>query len=228
MDGRRPSPSRGAAGVGRTGPEGFAPSRRMACSELPSWFLPDPRERGEIVDRLVGKRTPALEAGWRWPRSQYRHYFRSLTNPFLHHENETAFHVDSWIGARSAEPVSRPYAAVSFLNRISPRLLLHGTRYKGLLRPVATKYVPNMGFDRQRRVRAERPAHGTGASLRSGIASAWARVGPRLPGLEGLGVVDRSRVGQAFANIDAQGLSPLGQGFGIMSHERWLQLHATL
>ena len=210
----------------------IAPGRKAThhranwLKELPAWFLPDPRERLEMVDRLIGKRTPALEAGGRWPRSQYRHYFRSLTNPFLHHENETAFHVDSWTGLVLLSPY-HDRTLVSFLNRISPRLLLHGTRYKGLLRPVATKYVPNVGFDRQRKEYAAGDRLRDVQELRSGIASAWSRVGPRLPGLERLGIVDGARVHEMFAGVPTQGLSPLGRDFAIMSHERWLQAHTS-
>src|SRR5262245_38457695 len=117
--------------------------RRKWLERLPSWLAPAPDLRAELVDRLMARRTPSLAADNRAPKSYYLHSLRTLSNPYMHHEYETAFHVESQCGLRLLSPY-HDRRLVSFFNRIPPRVLLHRGRYKGLLRPVVARHLPGL------------------------------------------------------------------------------------
>jgi hypothetical protein len=202
-----------------------APSQKMAYhrrqwhARLPRWLCPDARDRSELVERLLATRTPALTETGAIPKSHYRHYFKFLTNPYLHHENETAFHIESWTGLRLLSPY-HDRTLVSMLNRISPRLLLHGTRYKGLLRPVVGKYLPGLGLERQRKYyepgHRQRGLH----ALREGIAEAWPESGFRS--LAALGLIDERFAAREIDHVADGDPDRLGRVFALMSHESWV------
>jgi hypothetical protein len=198
--------------------------RRQWHARLPRWLCPDARDRSDLVERLLAARTPALAENGAAPRSHYRHLFKFLANPYLHHENETAFHIESWTGLLLLSPYHDP-TLVRMFNRISPRLLLHGTRYKGLLRPVVGKYLPGLGLERQRKTyvpeNRRRDLHG----LRTGLVDAWPTAG--FPCLAALGLIDDRLAAREIAKVAESDPNHLGRTFALLSHEGWVRAQET-
>jgi len=196
--------------------------RRQWHARLPVWLCPDPKDRVLLVERLVETRTPALAEDGAFPRSHYRHYFKFLTNPYLHHENETAFHIESWTGLRLLSPY-HDRTLVGMFNRISPRLLLHGTRYKGLLRPVVGKYLPGLGLEDQRKVSDPEQRERNLREFREGVAKAWPDSETRFRSLGALGVVDERLAAREIEGLPEKDITGLTRIFTLMNHERWVR-----
>jgi hypothetical protein len=198
--------------------------RRQWNARLPAWLCPDGRQRAALVERLLETRTPALtEKGGR-PKSHYRHYFKFLHNPYLHHENETGFHIESWTGLQLLSPY-HDTTLVSMLNRISPRLLLHGMRYKGLLRPLVGKYLSGLGLEDQRKYYEPGRQARKLRELREGIAWAWSDSDPdsRFRALGALGVVDERLAAREIDGLADKDVTGLTRMFALMDHERWVR-----
>jgi asparagine synthetase B (glutamine-hydrolysing) len=194
--------------------------RRQWLSRLPEWLFPDPRDRAALVDRLLDTRTPALDSRGRSPRSHYRHYFKFLRNPYLHYENETAFHIEGWTGLALLSPY-HDRTLVSMFNRISPRLLLYRTRYKGLLRPVVAKYLPGLGLENQRKHYKPEERDRDLRELRAGVARAWPE--STFEALTRLGLVDKRALEREVRGLVEMSSAEAGRAFAILSHERWIQ-----
>jgi len=194
--------------------------RRRWHARLPVWLCPERKEREALVERLLETRTPALASTGGSPKSYYRHYFKSLRNPYLHYENETAFHIESATGLLLLSPY-HDRTLVSFLNRISPQLLLHGTRYKGLLRPVVGKYLPGLGLENQRKGYERDDQARELREFRDGLVRAW----PGCPfhALGALGLVDERLAAREIDGIEKEGFPRLGRMFAMMSHEQWVR-----
>ncbi|MCC7007768.1 MAG: hypothetical protein IT184_03035 [Acidobacteria bacterium] len=198
--------------------------RRRWEERLPAWLAPDRELREDVIERLLARRTPALAADGRAPRSHYRHALRSYANPYMHHENETAFHVDALCGVRLLSPY-HDKRLVSFFNRIAPATLVHGTRYKGLLRPVVARHLPSLGLDRQRKDYPADHAAEELAALRSSITAVWPDY--QFDILAGLGVVDASRLSAERGAFHRAGFDGLARMYGLLSAERWLQARSN-
>lgn len=197
--------------------------RRRWHEHLPAWVCPDRQLREEVVERLLGRRTPPLTSEGRLPPSYYRHTLRTLTNPYMHYENETAYHVETWCGLRLLSPY-HDRRFVSFANRISPRALVHGARYKGLLRPIVARRLPHLSLDRQRKEYSEQDRAWQLTELRESISRAWTP--SQLRELSALDIVDlRALAGASLQNGADQRYEPHIQKFILMSAERWLRAH---
>jgi asparagine synthetase B (glutamine-hydrolysing) len=189
-------------------------------SRLPAWLCPDPTLREELIDRLLARRSPGLTASGRRPRSYYRHYLRALDNPYLHHELETAFHIESWCGLRLLSPY-HDRRLVSFLNRIPPETLIHGSRYKGLLRPLVAKYLPNLGLEDQRKHYPKAEQDKKRQEVRLEMALAWSS--EPLAALDAMDLVDAQVVQREIGAIEALDFTGLARAYVLMSAERWVQ-----
>lgn len=198
--------------------------RRRAADALPAWACPEPRLRAELVERLVGRRTPSLTAEGRIPRSYYRHTVRETPNSFMHHENETGFHMETSCGVRLLSPY-HDKQFVSFCNRISPDVLVHRNRYKGLLRPIVGRALPGLGLENQKK---QAGLHDGGRALRAfraGIAAAGA--GQEFDRLAELGVIRPDHVKQSLGRVDETYDDDLAVLFTMMCAERWLGARAS-
>lgn len=193
-------------------------------SRLPAWLCPDDALRSELLERLLARRSPGLTTTGERPRSYYRHYLRSLDNAYLHHEFETAFHIETWCGLRLLSPY-HDRRLVTFLNRIAPETLIHGGRYKGLLRPVVAKALPGLGLEDQRKHYPRSQQERKLADLRGEMASAWAA--SPLTTLEDLGIVSGPGVRAANGAIAQLGFADLARVYALMSAERWVQGRAA-
>ena len=171
---------------------------------------------------LLARRTPALTPSGRAPSSYYRQGVRAVSNPYMHYEFETAYHMETGSGVRLLSPY-HDRQLVSFFNRIPPQVLVHEGRYKGLLRPVVAKDLPRLGLENQRKhyPRDEQAAHLT--ELRHHVARAWAVA--RFDTLGRLGVVDPAVIEREMTGTEHQGFDQLVRMFMMMSAERWLGVH---
>jgi asparagine synthetase B (glutamine-hydrolysing) len=194
--------------------------RRKWAERLPSWLCPEARLREELVDHLLRRRSPGLTPAGERPRSYYRHYLRSLDNPYLHHEYENAYHIESWCGLRLLSPY-HDRRLVSFLNRIAPHTLIHGRRYKGLLRPVVAKYLPGLGLEDQRKLYPAADQQRRLRALRGEMAAAWSE--QRFSTLARLGLVDERAARRDVDVTGRAGFGSMARIFTVMSAERWVQ-----
>jgi asparagine synthetase B (glutamine-hydrolysing) len=197
--------------------------RRKWTQRLPPWLAPDRQLHDELVDKLVGRRTPSLTRERRAPRSYYLHSLRTLDNPYLHHEYETAFHIESQCGLRLLSPY-HDRRLVTFFNRIPPRVLIHGGRYKGLLRPIVARHLPGLGLEDQRKDYPTDIQKRKLEETRQSMAGLWPAFG--LDTLDRLGVLEARRLKQ---QADARQLSfaAIARLFTVMSAEHWVNSNAT-
>lgn len=195
--------------------------RRRWFAHLPAWLGSDESFKEQLVSNLINRRTPALSAAGRAPRSYYQHSVRS-NNPYLHHEFETAFHMEGTCGLRLLSPY-HDRELVHFFNRISPRVLLHGNRHKGLLRPVVARRLPGLGFESQKKAYAPAWEARHLRDLRQSIARLWPA--ERFEALADLGIVDSGAVAGETNAIGTYGFTDLVRLFGLMSAERWIRVH---
>jgi hypothetical protein len=198
--------------------------RRKWESRLPGWLCPDATLRAEMLERLVERRAPGLTAEGRLPKSYYRHSLRVLDNPYLHHEFETAHHIETACGLRLLSPY-HDRRLVAFLNRIPPHVLIHGDRYKGLLRPLVAKHLPGFGLEDQRKQYPEAQQERKRRELRQSMSQAWTNA--PLIALEDLGVVDARAARHALDPSRADGFADLAQTYAVMSADRWVQARAA-
>jgi hypothetical protein len=115
---------------------------------------------------------------------------------------------------------------VSMRNRISPRLLLLGMRYKGLLRPVVGKYLSGLGLENQRKYYAPEQRARNVLELREGIAQAWPGIdAPVSPfgALGALGVVDERLAAHEIDGLSGKDSTGLTRMFALMAHEQWVR-----
>ncbi|MGQ0734853.1 MAG: asparagine synthase-related protein, partial [Acidobacteriota bacterium] len=198
--------------------------RRKWHERLPAWLCPDAGLREALIDRLLARRTPPLTAAGGAPRSYYQHSLRSLANPYMHHENETAFHIETWCRLRLLSPY-HDRRLVDFFNRIPPHVLVHGDRYKGLLRPVVERHLPHLGLENQRKDYPADLQLRKLRDLRRAIANAGRAAVIRR--LADLGVIQTITIGHEIACADTLSFEALARLFTILSAERWLGEHAT-
>ena len=187
---------------------------------LPAWLCPDPDLQNELLERLVARRTPSLTATGKVPQSYYRHSLRRVAHSYMHHENETSFHIGNWCGVRLLSPY-HDKRLVSFFNRISPDTLSLRNRYKGLLRPVVAARLPGLGLENQRKESSTDDGGESLRELRDGIEHVWPDQGFQT--LHWLGVLDAGRAAGLVDRVRARGFDDLTRMFTMMNTERWLK-----
>jgi asparagine synthetase B (glutamine-hydrolysing) len=214
------------AALARTAPRAkLAYHRRRWIQRLPPWLAPDHELRSQLVERLLERRIPSLTPEGQPPRSYYLHSLRAFQNPYMHHETETAFHVESMCGLRLLSPY-HDRRLVSFFNRIPPRVLMHGGRYKGLLRPIAARRLPGLGLERQRKVYSAEHQTRKLDELRTSVAAAWPRYDFEI--LDALGVADAPRAKAALRTDDDAGFERLARMVVLMMGEVWVRSNASI
>lgn len=189
---------------------------------IPDWVCPDTSLRQELIERLFARRTPPLTESGHAPDSYYRHSLRSMSNPYMHYENETAHHIEAWCGVRLLSPY-HDRRLVSFFNRISPQALISGDRYKGLLRPIVAARLPALGVEKQRKDYPLAAEHARLNDLRRGVLAAWAD--HPVDALGQLGVIDANAV-RRHAHAPEMGWNELVQTFMVMEADHWVRIHA--
>ena len=142
--------------------------RGRSVAALPSWLCPDPALREALLETMIGQRPAALTPEGRVPKNFYRHAQRSTVNPYFQYEFEVGFHVESSCGLRLLSPY-HDKTVVRFLNSIPPQVLLQGASYKGMLRPVASRRLPGLGLESQRKVYTSETVTSHVDELRAGV-----------------------------------------------------------
>jgi hypothetical protein len=199
--------------------------RRKWHERLPGWLCPDGNLREELMCHVLNRRTPAYTRSATAPRSYYRHSLRSIRNPYLHYENEIAHHIETSCGLRLLSPY-HDRRLVSFFNRISPRALTHRARYKGLLRPVVSKRLPQLGLENQRKAYPRQEQDRKLADLRQSIVNAWPDA--RFKALGRLGIVSPVAAEREIDTVGDKGFEAPIRMFVMMSAERWVGVHTAV
>jgi len=199
--------------------------RRRWEERFPGWLCPDPELREAVFESVMHRRTPPRAADGRAPRSYYRHALRSYSNPYMHHENETGFHVSAMCGLRLLSPY-HDRQLVSFFCRISPQTHVHGTRSKGLLRPVVERHLPRFGLERQQKVYAPDQQVRATSDFRTSLAKAWRDY--KFDALADLGVADARGLITEVSTFETRGPHGLGCMYGLLSAERWTKAIRSL
>lgn len=197
--------------------------QRKWIERLPAWLAPDRELRAELVDRLMARRTPSLTSGRRVPRSYYLHSLRTLSNPYLHHEYETAFHIESQCGLRLLSPY-HDRRLVTFFNRIPPRVLVHGGRYKGLLRPVVARHLPGLGLENQRKDYPGDIQKRKLLEMQRSMSEVWPEFS--FGTLDRLEVLHAAEVRPQGAQSEQLTFAGIARLFTLMSAERWVDQNA--
>lgn len=198
--------------------------RTRAEAFVPAWLCPDIALRRELVDHLVSRRTPGLDHSGKLPRNYYQHSLATVKNPHLYHEFETAFHVDALCGLRLLSPY-HDSDLVRFFTRIPPPVLVHGNKYKGLLRPVVEKYLPGLGFGNQRKDYPKRAGDLDLWNLREGVTRRWPAF--TFSTLAAMDVVHPTVMQQEAQAAPSHALPALVRMFALMSAEVWTSVHAS-
>ena len=199
--------------------------RRKWTERLPPWLAPDRQLHGELLDKLIGRRTPSLTPERRAPRSYYLHSLRTLDNPYLHHEYETAFHIESQCGLRLLSPY-HDRRLVTFFNRIPPRVLIHGGRYKGLLRPVVSRHLPGLGLEDQRKDYPADIQKRKLEEIRQSMSGLWPAFS--VDTLDRLGVIESRKVKLQGQDSRQLTFGSIARLFTIMSAEKWVKNNAPI
>jgi asparagine synthetase B (glutamine-hydrolysing) len=193
--------------------------RQRVDAFVPDWVCVDGALRRDLVERMLGRRTPSLTASGKAPQNYYKHSLQTVANPHLYYEFETAFHVDSMCGLRLLSPY-HDHDLVSFFTRIPPPVLVHGNKYKGLLRPLVEKYLPGLGFGEQRKDYPKPALDLDLRNLRNGVIAAWPSF--RFSALAQIGLVDPARAAREYERAPTHTSGALVRMFALMSAERWV------
>jgi asparagine synthetase B (glutamine-hydrolysing) len=193
--------------------------RRKWQDRLPPWLAPDTALRAELLENLLARRSRSLGADRRAPRNYYLHSLRTVSNPFMHHESETAFHVETQCGLRLLSPY-HDRRLVTFFNRIPPKVLIHGARYKGLLRPVVARRLPGLGLEDQRKDYPVDLQERKLQEMRASMGSIWPTFS--LAKLDELGILQSRAFRDATGDAEKLTFAGLARLFTMMSAERWV------
>lgn len=194
-----------------------------AVSAQPDWLCPDRELKQALGEALYRQRPAALSKEGRVPKNFYRHAPRAQTNPYYQYEYEVAFHIDSSCGLRLLSPY-HDKQVVRFLNSIPPEVLLHGDSYKGILRPLAEKRLPNLGLTQQRKAHSTDIEVAHYRELRDPVFAAWPT--HSLARLSDLGVIDGPATRRAFAPRVITASDDLVTMYALMSADRWVDARA--
>jgi asparagine synthetase B (glutamine-hydrolysing) len=123
---------------------------RKVVNSTPAWVAPDPELRKRIDERASRVLAPTQ------PRNDsfYERELRiSLEHPLVALEAEEYFEM----GRRAGLEIVHPYwdlDLVNLLYRTPPQLLSKNGQSKSLVRETVARRFPNIGFERQKKVRA--------------------------------------------------------------------------
>ncbi len=153
--------------------------RQLLTKAYPGWMLPDPELRSEVLERFEERWLKASTGSNFYKASAGR----MLSHPLALRVFEEHFYRHAPNGVSILRPFwDRPVA--DLLLRVHPELLNGGGRWKGVMRDVLTKRLPDLGFAKQQKHLAEHKP----LMCREG-PEIWEHLGgPRC--LSELGVVD--------------------------------------
>lgn len=203
----------------------FAPSsleRRLEGrveGELHDSDCPDPEIVAAMATVALDRRRRALGLERRGP-SFYRDGLRQAWyDSYMIHEREVAFHAFRAAGTVYTSPYHDRHL-LEFLCRVPPELLFRGSRYKGMIRDIASRRLPGLGLERQRKRYSSEPTSSYRA-LAAELPAAWREIG--CSRLAELGLVDAERVEREFDSRVALGHDSRVRLYALLSTEVWLR-----
>jgi len=198
--------------------------RRRAGAALPDWLCPDLELREAVRNTLLAERPASLTGTGKVPASFYRQEQRSVVNPYFVYEFELGSHIEAACGLRLLSPY-HDRRLVRFLNAVPPEVLLDGARYKGLLRPVADRRLPELDLGSQRKAYGPGVIEAHRRNLWDGVSAAWPTCRD-FSRLAALGVIDPKRASSHFDLTREMASTGLVEMYALMSAERWIAHHA--
>jgi asparagine synthase (glutamine-hydrolysing) len=206
----------GARALRRTAPALLRRYRLSICAR-PAWLAPDPDLRREIDRRLEAR----VEADLlhQYPQSfEEESLEETLTGVLFPRVLEELFEA----GRRSGVRILMPYwdaDVVDLLYHTPSALLASGGRTKGLLRAMLAQRLPGLGFERQRKVKADSFFN---SCLFAEAPAAWTTMGG-MRTLATLGIVDASLDGVIEAAIEHGDVEQAYLIWDGLTAEGWLR-----
>jgi asparagine synthase (glutamine-hydrolysing) len=184
--GLRPILTGSAAGVLRRTAPGIllANKRRFIRNTTPDWVAPDPALR-----QRIDRRAEAFIEDPRLGSFYVREMQIALGHELRSMEAEDTFEMGRRLGVK----IGSPYwdaDLIALLYRVHPEVLNRDARSKGLVREAIARRFPHLGFRGQKKILA---GHYFAETVYSQWPGAWESLGG-VPALEGLGIVDSSRL----------------------------------
>ncbi len=195
-------------------------SRRPPQWILPKWLAADP-----ILRRELDRRKEEQDANKDKSHSFYMGEGRiALDHPVVSWELEEAFEVFQKVGVRLLQPFWDP-DLVDMLYRTPPFQLLQDGRSKGIVRASVSRRLPNLGFERQRKLEA---TDFYSSLIYQDGGDAWQRLGGAQT-LSDLGIIDDQALRPAVQKIMARRERgrDAHQFWSILNLESWARAHVS-
>lgn len=195
------------------------------AKQTPDWVAEDPHLRQEMERRI--EQSIQREMDRPEPSGPYGFYkFSAVSQTFAHFLISLSQEEDFEIGRQMGMRILHPYwdsQLVQFLCNVPPRLLLRGGREKGLVRQSVARRFPNLGFEKQKKVRA-------GAFFRSLVEQegpeAWRRIGG-AKSLTDLGIVKRSAIEDVMRqSYPSDEIFTSFRVWEVLNLESWVRAHS--
>jgi len=187
---------------------------------LPKTLNYDNEIKQDLIELIISRNMPELNEDNSFPKSYYSLALKKTWwNGFMANESEKNFFASSKVGLTFL----RPYYdkdLVSFLSRVNPRLFIYRSRYKGLLRPIAKKYFPNFGLEKQKKLYPGENKDYSMSSLRENIKNAYYNFG--CNSLNSLGIVDKNEIERIINNSENENFANLVRVYAILCSEVWV------
>lgn len=195
--------------------------QRRLTQRWPGWFCADPQLLARVEEALLEDfALPDLTAEGRIPRSYYRHRHNlGLRNSRMTYEFETSYFVERKAGLKLLKPF-HDRALVELLYRASPRVLTAGAQYKGLIRPLARKYLPGLGLERQKKLYPQTADSYNYHILSRELKTACKHIGWQA--LEKMGLVIGDQLDYESLGDSGVRLKRHAQIFRVLSAETWI------
>jgi hypothetical protein len=148
----------------------------------------------------------------------------ALDHPVVSWELEEAFEVFQKVGVRLLQPFWDP-DLVDLLYRTPPFQLLQDGRSKGIVRASVSRRLPNLGFERQRKLEA---TDFYSSLIYQDAGDAWQRLGGAQT-LSDLGIIDDQALRPAVQKIMARRERgrDAHQFWSILNLESWARAHVS-
>jgi asparagine synthetase B (glutamine-hydrolysing) len=207
--------------LGRFAPRALgAIVRARRAGKKPPWLKVEPQLRREFLQRIE-----TSDSDFRPLDGPYGYYLgdalRGLDHPIVSWEMEEHFENACRLGVRLLHPYIDA-DLVEMLCAVSPELLAHGAASKGLVRESLARRLPDLGFQRQRKIVVRRalPQRVLGDGLRL-----WRESG-KAKALPALGLAEADQLDIYLARLlKSESHCDTFRAWQIMGTEDWLRAH---
>lgn len=191
--------------------------RRLLSQAVPSWIIPDPALRRELISRFEER----FEKDIRQDSFYVAHLNMYLLDSYSNMVQEEQFYRNLGTGTFTLHPYWNPPLA-DFLLRVRPEILTAGAQSKSLIRSMLVQWFPELEFERQRKVISSDFAK---AVFQQELPKLWAELGgPRR--MRELGLVEPDRYQKALSpRMKSDTMRDLNEVWHGASIEAWIRLH---